>query len=383
MQIKPDWLFKPQLQMVFERLEQAGFCAYGVGGCVRNTLLGFAPGDIDLCSDATPKQVEAVFANSAVKILPTGIAHGTLTLVYDSMSVEITSFRQDIDTDGRHAVVRFGADITTDAKRRDFTMNALYVDRHGHLHDPIGGLDDLQMRYLRFVGNAHKRIKEDYLRILRFFRFNAIYADPAKGLDGDGLAACAAGLDGLAQIPKERTTREMQKMLGAIDPAPAVASMAQIGVLQQILPAAHITALAPLIALENGKITDWHTRLSAIFDSDPLTHLRLSKRDYKRVMLITQNACDGIDAAEIAYHHGAVIARNCALLRAALFNTAPAPDMMARIALGTDAIFPLACHDLPAHITGIKIGEALRSAQTRWIASDFTLKKQELLDGLD
>ena len=187
-----DWLHHPGTQALCSALEVEGFHALFVGGCVRNGLLGLPSDDIDISTDARPDRVMQIARGAGFKSVPTGIDHGTVTIIADGLPHEVTTFRRDVETDGRRAVIAFADRVEEDAMRRDFTMNALYADAKGRVIDPLGtGVADLQARRLRFIGDPHDRIREDYLRILRFFRFHAHYGDPAGGLDADGLAACA------------------------------------------------------------------------------------------------------------------------------------------------------------------------------------------------
>ncbi|MEO0704030.1 MAG: CCA tRNA nucleotidyltransferase, partial [Pseudomonadota bacterium] len=171
------FLADPKGQTVCRTLEDAGHMAYFVGGCVRNAVMGVAASDVDIATDATPDDVMRIADAAGLRAVPTGIDHGTVTLVIDGTPFEVTTFRRDVATDGRRAVVAFSGDMEEDARRRDFTMNALYADRHGWLHDPVVGLADAQARRVRFIDDPVQRIREDYLRILRFFRFSAWYAD--------------------------------------------------------------------------------------------------------------------------------------------------------------------------------------------------------------
>ncbi|KKL69329.1 hypothetical protein LCGC14_2116050, partial [marine sediment metagenome] len=207
------WLDHAGGQAVIAALEAAGQAAYFVGGCVRDGLLDRPVRDVDIATDALPDKVQSVAQAAGFKTVPTGIDHGTVTVLAHGRPHEVTTFRSDQETDGRHATVRFGTDVTEDAARRDFTMNALYAGRSGTILDPLGGLDDLRSGHLRFIGTAEARIREDYLRILRFFRFTAWYGDPALGIDGEGLAACAALADGIARLSAERVGAEMLKLL--------------------------------------------------------------------------------------------------------------------------------------------------------------------------
>ena len=238
-EITADWLQDPAAQAVFAMLESAGYQALAVGGCVRNHLLGVPVKDVDIATDARPEQTMELARKAGLKPVPTGIDHGTITVVSAGTPFEVTTFRRDVATDGRRAVVAFSTNLTEDARRRDFTMNALYCTRSGHLVDPLNGLPDLRARHLRFIDDASLRLTEDHLRALRFFRFYALYCDPVQGPDPEALAAIAANLDGLARLSKERIGAEMRGLLGAPDPAPALAIMQQCGVLARVLPGAY------------------------------------------------------------------------------------------------------------------------------------------------
>ncbi len=212
--ISAPWLTSRATRAVFATLEGGGFTARAVGGIVRNTLLGLPATDIDIATDALPEQTMALAAAAGLKTIPTGLAHGTVTLVAFGIPFEVTTLRRDVETDGRHARVAFTNDWAVDAARRDFTINALYCSRDGRVFDPLGGMADLDPVKIRFIGRAGERICEDYLRILRFFRFTATFC--ADGVvDGDGLAACMAHRAGLARISGERIHAELMKLLAA------------------------------------------------------------------------------------------------------------------------------------------------------------------------
>ncbi|MCJ8138321.1 CCA tRNA nucleotidyltransferase [Falsirhodobacter halotolerans] len=354
-------------------LEDAGHCALLVGGCVRNALMGRAVTDLDLATDAHPGTVIARAEVAGLKVVPTGLAHGTVTVITGGTPVEVTTFRRDVATDGRHATVAFAQDVAEDAARRDFTMNALYADLRGRVIDPLGGMDDLRARHVRFVGDPDRRIAEDYLRILRFFRFHAIYGDADAGLDAEGLAACASGAEGLARLSRERVGAEMGKLLSAADPAPAVAAMAQAGVLARVLPGADATALPVLVHLEGDLPPDPIRRLALLGGE---ADLRLSKADATRLTRIAAAARDGTAPPELAYRHGAALARDAALVRAALIGTPPALDGLAEAAA---ARFPVTAADLMPALKGPALGHRLRELEARWIASGFRLTKDQLL----
>ena len=197
-----EWLKSPGIQAVFAAIEQEGDEARVVGGAVRNTLLGHPVPDVDIATTASPETVMERARAAGLKPIGTGIDHGTITVVSSGYPYEVTTLREDVETFGRQARVVFGRNWTRDAERRDFTLNALYVDRHGRLHDPLGGLDDCLNRHVRFIGDPDTRIREDYLRILRFFRIYAAYG--AGDMDADGLGACLRQRDGLRHLSAER-----------------------------------------------------------------------------------------------------------------------------------------------------------------------------------
>ena len=218
--LQDDWVSNHGTQALCAALGLSGYSALFVGGCVRNALLGVPVSDIYIATDARPEKVSDIAEQAGFKVFPTGIDHGTVTVIAAGLHHEVTTFRRDVQTDGRRAVVAFSTDIAEDAARRDFTMNALYALPSGEVVDPLGGMADLQARLVRFVGDPHQRIREDYLRILRFFRFHAVYGDPSAGIDAEGLAACAELADGIADLSRERIGAEICKLLAAPNPAP-------------------------------------------------------------------------------------------------------------------------------------------------------------------
>jgi poly(A) polymerase len=383
--IAADWLTDRATRAVCDAFATAGHTMFFVGGCVRNALLGLDGTDVDVATPASPETVQAAAEAAGLKTVPTGIDHGTVTIVARGQPFEVTTFRRDVETDGRRAVVAYSDRLEDDAARRDFTMNALYARPDGEVIDPVGGLADLRAGRLRFIGDPQARIAEDYLRILRFFRFHAWYAEPAGGLDADGLAACAAGLDGLSGLAAERVGHEMRKLLAAPDPAPSVAAMAQIGALARVLPGATPVALAPLVALEPelDAEPDWIRRLAVLGGEDAKTHLRLSKSEARRLAALLGGiaALDG--PAALAYRHGADAARDIVLARAALSGTCLPAEAGRAIARGAAATFPVGAQDLMPAYRGAELGQTLADLEAAWIASDFTLDREALLERLD
>ena len=379
MRVTGDWLTRPQTQAVCAALTGAGYRALLVGGCVRNALLGEAVADVDIATDAEPATVTRLAEAAGLKAVPTGIDHGTITVVAGGIPHEVTTFRRDVETFGRHATVAFSTRVEDDAARRDFTMNALYATPDGDVIDPLNGLPDLRMRRLRFVGDAVARITEDYLRILRFFRFHAWYGDPDAGLDAEALAACAAHSEGLDTLSRERVGAETRKLLLARDPAPAVAAMAQAGVLQHVLPGANARALPVLVHLEAGRSPDWLRRLVVLGGEDPADRLRLSRAEAKRLDILRRGLSSMEAPAALGYRYGPDAAATVVLARAAVLETPLAAAWDEEIALGASARFPVTAADLMPTLSGPALGERLAVLEARWIASGFRLTRDDLL----
>jgi poly(A) polymerase len=379
MKVTGDWLDHPGTQALCAALENAGHRALFVGGCVRNALLSVPVADIDLATDAPPKTVSNIAENADFKVIPTGFDHGTVTVIANGKPHEVTTFRRDVETDGRRAVVAYSTDIAEDAARRDFTMNALYADRQGSVIDPLGGLPDLQARRVRFVGDAETRIREDYLRILRFFRFHAVYGDPDQGIDPDALAACAAFSAGLETISKERVGAEMRKLLAAADPAPALAAMTHAGILARILPGADPRAVGPLVHLDPR--ADWLCRLAALGGDDPATQFRLSKAEARDLTDLRDAVGSMETPAVLGWRLGQHRGWDAMLLRAALMDHPIPQGAKDEVARGAASRFPITAADLMPALQGEALGARLKELERKWLASDLTLTREELLKG--
>lgn len=378
MRVAGEWIENTATQAVCAALTSAGWQALFVGGCVRNAALGLAVNDIDIATDAVPETVTNLAENAGFKVVPTGIDHGTVTVIAGGMPHEVTTFRRDIETDGRRAVVAFTAALHDDAARRDFTMNALYARPDGTVVDPLGGLDDLLRRRLRFVGHPEDRIREDYLRILRFFRFTAIYGDPSLGMDADGLAACADLSAGIETLSAERIGAEMRKLLAAVDPAPAMAAMQMAGVLARVLPGGDARALAPLVHLEAGAKPHWLRRLAVLGGDDVTDRWRLSRAESRDLGRIRDAFASMESPAVLGWRLGPDLAADAVLARAALLETQPPTGWRAELHRGASAHFPVKAADLPG-LSGAALGAQLKALEQRWCASDLTLTRAELL----
>lgn len=381
MRLRGDWLAAAPLRQVMGVLSSAGHRVLIVGGAVRNDLMGLPISDVDLTSDALPDRVMALMRQAGLKVIPTGIDHGTVTVVAQGQPFEITTFRRDVETDGRHATVAFAGSEDEDAQRRDFTINALYATADGQVIDPTGGLADLPARRLRFVGDPDARIAEDYLRILRLYRFWAQYGDPDPAVHDQALMAIRPQVTGLARISHERIGAEMRKLLAARDPRPMLADMAAAGVLAIVLPGADVARGVRLIGLDLAEgATDGTAlrRLAALAADDPAGTLRLSRSEDRQLSAI-RAACALPDPGEAAYRHGAAAARDAVLLRRA--DGVPVPtDAQARIDAGAGGRLPVRAADLP-HLSGTDLGRALRQIEDRWIASGFRASRDDLLNG--
>ena len=379
MKISGDWLTRPATQALCAALQAGGHRVFFVGGCVRNALLGEVVGDLDLATDALPEKVVRLVEAAGFKAIPTGIDHGTVTVLAGGLPHEITTFRRDVQTDGRHAVVAYSTDVAQDAARRDFTMNALYADPSGEVVDPLGGLPDLRARRLRFVGEPAQRIREDYLRILRFFRFSATYGDPALGMDAEGLAACAELADGIDGLSRERIGAEMRKLLSARDPAPALASMAASGVLRHVLSGADPRYVAPLVHLEAGAPPRWQRRLVVLGGQDWDNALRLSRSEQGLMARLRDQVGNALSPAALGWRLGPEAGADAVLARAAVLESPLPDDWKADVARGAASRFPVTAADLMPALAGPALGAKLAELESRGLASDLRLSRDDLL----
>jgi poly(A) polymerase len=368
-----------------------GAAARFVGGCVRDAVIGRAVKDIDIATPLPPDRVCALLEDHGIRVVPTGLAHGTVTAVTDRAHFEITTLRRDIETFGRHARVEFTDDWVADARRRDFTINALFCDADGTLYDPVGGLDDLRAGRVRFVGDALARIREDVLRLLRFFRFQAIYGrappDPAA------LAACREMAPALAGLSAERVWSELRRILAAPDAAAITGLMADHEVLMRILPeAGPRDVLARLVVLEAHRASPPQPlrRLAALIapaveDARPLAR-RLRMSNAERRILTTLVARRGTLAADlaaaarhrVAHELGAAIFADLVLIdwaAAMARGEATAADadwaaLLAAAASWQPARLPVSGRDARALgvAEGAELGRLLRTVEDWWIA---------------
>jgi poly(A) polymerase len=377
------FLADPGLAAVFDALEQGGDRVRVVGGAVRNAVIGVAVGDIDLATTAKPETVSERARGAGLKAVPTGIDHGTVTVVAEGRPFEVTTLRSDVETFGRRARVVFTGDWLADAERRDFTMNALYADRDGRLHDPVGGLADARVRRVRFIGDPEARIAEDYLRILRFYRFHASYG--VGPLDPAGRAATACLARGLSGLSRERVGAEMRKIVLAPGAPEAIVAMAETGVLAATLPGsqgADVFVRLTMLARASGFGPDLEAGLLALGpDTGALADgLRLSNREKNRAEAIAARAGQlgsSPDAAAVrlaVYRDGNDVARAALLLAAARAGVATIPPETLDVAMfWRPPAFPVRAADLIAEgvAPGPRLGAELKAREAAWIAAGY------------
>jgi len=392
------WLAENEVKAIFAVLNQNGDSGRAVGGAVRDTLLGRNVTDIDFATTALPETVIARANAAGIKTAPTGIDHGTVTLITGGRGHEVTTLREDVETDGRHAIVRFGRDWDADARRRDFTMNALSVEADGTLHDPVGGYADIQARRVRFIGDPDRRIAEDYLRILRFFRF---HAECCSGpLDQAGLQAVIRGRAGLDGLAAERITHELKRLLVAAGAAATLEEMEHAEILPAVLGAGgDIGRFRRIASFEEtaGLEASFARRLAALAvrsaadEARIAGRLKLSNSDRESI----RRALPGLEAAAPPDERDARIWLYRAgrdgfadrLGLAAAASTGAVEDWVKPLKLLSKwepPAFPLGGADaLGAGIArGPAVGEALRELEDWWISRDFRPDRKALLTRL-
>jgi poly(A) polymerase len=401
------WLQDPALQKLLAVLSADGEQARIAGGAVRNALLGEPVHEVDIATTALPQETVKRAEEAGFRTVPTGIEHGTVTVICHGVPYEVTTLRDDVETDGRRARVAFGRDWRRDAERRDFTINALYAEADGSIIDLVGGIADLDRRVLRFIGDAEDRIREDYLRILRFFRFFAWYG--AGRPDAAGIKACARLRQGMSRLSAERVWAEMKKLLEAPDPSRALLWMRQTGVLTQIMPETEkwgIDAVPALIDAElaSGWSVDPLTRLMAMLPPDPerleglARRLKLSRVERDRLVLWSMATTPSHDEPDKAFAKRLYLGNGPAMmdrLKLALASArarAHEPGFL-EIAAGYRRLltmaqdwrrprFPLGGADLGALgvAPGKEVGRLLKVLETEWMESGFAVSRDTLLE---
>jgi poly(A) polymerase len=371
----PEWTSSSGGQALLAALDAADGTTRLVGGAVRDGLLGMQSQDIDLATRLPPAEVIRRLGAAGLKAVPTGLAHGTVTAVAHGLTAEVTTLRRDVATFGRHAEVAFTDDWQEDASRRDFTINALYAALPGgEISDFFGGVDDLKVRRVRFIGAPLTRIAEDHLRILRFFRFSARFAET---IDAEGLAACTARANDLMALSRERIAIEVRGLLGLADPVPVLSVMLANGIFAPVLPeltAERLPVLARTISAEaaTGIAPDWRRRLAAALPADPVVaeavavRLRLSNADRQRVTLAA-TPWDGVAHYPAAWTVGAE-----AVVDRLLIAGEAGPEVAALAAWQRPRL-PASGRDIIARGVppGPEVARRLAAFERAWVAAGF------------
>ncbi len=383
--INPDCLITPGVRRIFRAFRVGGATARLVGGCVRDALLRNPPGDRDLAVDVPPHDAMRLLRLEGIAVKPIGIAYGSiLALPPEGGGYDVTSLRRDIESDGRHPVVQYGTNWTEDARRRDFTMNALYAGEDGQVFDPIGGIGDLLSGKVRFIGRPADRVREDHLRILRFFRFHAWYG--TERMDAAGLKACAEAAARIAGLSRERIGNEMRLLLLAPDPVHAIEEAQEAGVLSRVLPGAQTSGLDRLVQLEGslGLSPSWERRwllLCAGFADQRSRPWPLSRTEERGLRSrLNAWAADAIPM-EAARRWGTQAAEDAMLVRAARGGWVVSETDLADARSAAEAVLPVCAADLIAAgaPVGPEVGRALRRAERHWLLQKMRAGRDELI----
>ncbi len=384
------WLKLESLCKLFDIFEKAGFDIRPVGGCIRDSLLNIKANDWDLTTNAQPEESLKICQNASLHVIPTGLKHGTITAILNDTPFEITTLRIDQKTNGRHADVVWTNDWNKDAARRDFTINALYGDKQGYIHDYYDGISDLKKGIIRFVGRAENRVQEDYLRILRYFRFMAYFADFSK-IHEDSLHACIHYKEALQQISSERIYSEIMKILIAPQRHKAITLMEESGIFNSLnLPLKtaslqilddrekHLTfsksALRALAFILEPK-SEWHKVANRLkFSNKEKKHLNLLQKYIDLQPSLTKEIL-----RKIAYFHGLEIAQDLYILKAQ-----PHDEKISHWDEIIPPPFPITGQDLTLlGITpGKNMGEILKNLEEEYVRSDFSLSQDQLLENI-
>ncbi|MBD0414521.1 CCA tRNA nucleotidyltransferase [Oryzicola mucosus] len=401
------WLIEGRLQSLLAVLNADGEEARVAGGAVRNALLGQSVADVDIATTSLPDETLRRVEAAGFKAVPTGIEHGTITVIVRGEPFEVTTLRSDVETDGRHAKVSFGRDWKADAERRDFTINALYAEANGTVIDLVGGLADIQSKTLRFIGDAEARIREDYLRILRFYRFFAWYGSGRP--DAEGVKASARLKEGLDRLSAERVWSELKKLLSAPDPSRALLWMRQSGVLTRVLPESEKWGIDAIHGLakteaELGWAVDPLLRLVAIIPPDAARmdtlaqRLKMSAHERERLTAwaLSDAVAAGVTELELARRlycgspQGIIDRLKLAFAAArwkamqedgALVQAGHLSRLLAFAQAWQKPTFPISGADLLdlGMEKGPAVGQTLKKLETEWISKDFRIGRDALL----
>ena len=385
---------------IFSLLNEKEDTARFVGGCVRDSIIGLKTTDIDIATKLNPEDVVKILSSESIKVVPTGIDHGTVSVFSKDFNFEITTLRSDISTDGRHAEVIFSDSWEEDSLRRDFTINSIYLKQNGEIYDPHNGIQHLKNRKIIFIGNPDERINEDYLRILRFFRFNAFYGNNNLKLSSDSIKACAKNKNKIKKLSSERVQNEFFKILKSSNPYFIISIMRKIEILDLLFEHKVETKIFKkllLIDKENSFSKNHILRFVSLalnnkkINLNNLQMFNFSKKERKELCLLTNqefeihNKLNKSDIKKILYSLDRKILKDMAKLSWALSNNRVTnknwKNVLSQIDKVTIPIFPLKAKDILDYglEEGPIIGEILKKVEQDWIDSNFEHNKEDLL----
>ena len=399
-EIQYNFLKDKLCMKIFSLLNEKEDTARFVGGCVRDSIIGLKTNDIDIATKLNPEDVVKILGSESIKVIPTGIDHGTVSVFSKDFNFEITTLRSDISTDGRHAEVIFSDSWEEDSLRRDFTINSIYLKQNGELYDPHNGIQNLKDKKIIFIGNPDERINEDYLRILRFFRFNAFYGNNNLKLSSDSIKACIKNKNKIKKLSSERVQNEFFKILNSSDPYFIVSIMRKIEILDLLFEHKVETKIFKkllLIEKENSFSKNHILRFASLslknkkINSNNLQMFNFSKKERKELCLLTNqefeihNKLNKSDIKKILYSIDRKTLKDMAKLSWALSNNRVTnknwKNVLSQIDKVAIPIFPLKAKDILDYglEEGPIIGEILKTVEQDWIDSNFEHNKEDLL----
>ena len=399
-EIQYNFLKDKLCMKIFSLLNEKEDTARFVGGCVRDSIIGLKTNDIDIATKLNPEDVVKILGSESIKVVPTGIDHGTVSVFSKDFNFEITTLRSDISTDGRHAEVIFSDSWEEDSLRRDFTINSIYLKQNGELYDPHNGIQNLKDKKIIFIGNPDERINEDYLRILRFFRFNAFYGNNNLKLSSDSIKACIKNKNKIKKLSSERVQNEFFKILNSSDPYFIVSIMRKIEILDLLFEHKVETKIFKkllLIEKENSFSKNHILRFASLalknkkINANNLQMFNFSKKERKELCLLTNqefeihNKLNKSDIKKILYSIDRKTLKDMAKLSWALSNNRVTnknwKNVLSQIDKVAIPIFPLKAKDILDYglEEGPIIGEILKTVEQDWIDSNFEHTKEDLL----
>ena len=399
-EIQYNFLKDKLCMKIFSLLNEKEDTARFVGGCVRDSIIGLKTNDIDIATKLNPEDVVKILGSESIKVVPTGIDHGTVSVFSKDFNFEITTLRSDISTDGRHAEVIFSDSWEEDSLRRDFTINSIYLKQNGELYDPHNGIQNLKDKKIIFIGNPDERINEDYLRILRFFRFNAFYGNNNLKLSSDSIKACTKNKNKIKKLSSERVQNEFFKILNSSDPYFIVSIMRKIEILDLLFEHKVETKIFKkllLIEKENSFSKNHILRFASLalknkkINSNNFQMFNFSKKERKELCLLTNqefeihNKLNKSDIKKILYSIERKTLKDMAKLSWALSNNRVTnknwKNVLNQIDKVAIPIFPLKAKDILDYglEEGPIIGEILKTVEQDWIDSNFEHNKEDLL----